>query len=440
MKGLTSKQLRIVGHEVQGLFGRRGLLPVKSMEDLNVSDPLLREISLPDNHMFLLTDAGLANLRRIVNLLDENDTFEGLAEYADIWSACRQVIVESLSKRLMPEDGHEMLQFIHEHLLPAIAEQTFVVEIVGVEFQGIDDCSLGAFTIVRPSKEAIVAFDIDLDSENLDTFVEDSKHGYWLVGSVAGTPRAAIAKFKAFADLATGMLAVVAASLYERGAQAFRFGIVMTPEEGFARARYLSWSNARRSISLTYKSAGSQRLALDARMRSILKESVVCKTAFSIFQSQECTELEEAIRKAIYWFSDAHRDQVMVMRLLKYWSCIETLFSAPNEVVQSASWGLADILVFGPVGFLDVKEHPMVLRRIVALYKKRSRATHRASHRHVTDADAAELSQWTAWMIYNSLLLAQQGIATLYALRQWLHTRRNQAAAPKALDNNQPTT
>jgi hypothetical protein len=86
-----------------------------------------------------------------------------------------------------------------------------------------------------------------------------------------------------------------------------------------------------------------------------------------------------------------------------------------------------------------MKEHTTLVKRIVGLYKKRSSATHRAFHRHVTDADAAELSQWTSWMIYNSLLLTLQGITTLSALRQWLQTRRTQAMATSA-ENSHPTT
>jgi hypothetical protein len=199
----------------------------------------------------------------------------------------------------------------------------------------------------------------------------------------------------------------------------------MTPEEGYGRAKYLSWSDKERSLTMTYKFAGSQRLALEATMRSQLVNSDVCKKAFSLFAVADGNELEEAIRRAVYWYSDAHRDQVMVMRLLKYWSCVETLFSVPQETTQSVSLGLADALVFGPVGFLQAEEHPALVLRIVKLYDKRSRATHGASYQHVSERDAADLSQWVAWMLYNAISLAAHGISTLDAMRSWLGSRRS---------------
>ena len=132
--------------------------------------------------------------------------------------------------------------------------------------------------------------------------------------------------------------------------------------------------------------------------------------AFQIFSASRPTDLQEAITRAVFWFSDAHRDSIPVMRFVKYWSCVECFFSLKNDdITQSVSVGLASALTHGPFGFVREEQYSETKQRIAKMYGLRSRAVHRAMHDHVTDDDVASLSQWSAWLIVNMIALDEEG-------------------------------
>lgn len=138
--------------------------------------------------------------------------------------------------------------------------------------------------------------------------------------------------------------------------------------------------------------------------------SNIFNRAFKIFESSSRTELEEAIARGIYWYSDAHRDTISVMKLIKYWSCIETFFSFENkDITNSVSAGLASVLVYGGFEFAEVDEYINLKKKISKLYNMRSRAVHGGSYNHVSEINIAEISQWTAWMLINMISLTERG-------------------------------
>jgi hypothetical protein len=126
---------------------------------------------------------------------------------------------------------------------------------------------------------------------------------------------------------------------------------------------------------------------------------------------------------AVHWYSDAHRDEVLVMRLLKYWSCIETFFSGDQQqITKSVAAGVAAALTHGGLGFARTDDYLDLRRRLTKLYGLRSRAAHRASFGHVSSSDAADLSQWISWLILTAIALVERGAQTREQLASW--TRR----------------
>lgn len=421
MKPPSSKSLRTVGRELHLLFSKSGFFRPKSIEDFKFPNSLSYEFTIPGMGHFLFTQKGMTSLRRIAGCFDDEDVFEGTADYPDIHRACVEVVAVLLSKGQMPESGTEMLECVDENLRSKCETVTFLVALYGVELKDIEGCRAGHLQIMGPSKEHLVELQqAHFHEDDVDSFLEYSKGFLWMTGSVLGTPRVALAKFQSMAHLVTGVLAMVAATLYERGAHAFRIGVVMSPEAAFGKAKYLSWSSQVDSGAVTHKFVGSQPLVIDEAMRRRIEESIVCKKAFAVVNKECNSELDLAIQKALYWYSDAHRDQVIVMRLLKYWSCVETLFTVPKRVVRSVSTGLASLLVFGPTQFVHPSDYQTIVRRVIELYAKRSKATHGAGFDHVTDKDAEELSQWVAWMLYNAIEMAAHGFQSRHDLKYYL--------------------
>lgn len=272
--------------------------------------------------------------------------------------------------------------------------------------------------VVPASLAHLDAANVRYDRTNVAKAIEITKAKFWLIGSASGTKRIAEIKFREQAALAAGMLAISAGSMYENGATGFRIGIVMSPVQARGRAAWLSWTEQKRDLSIHISGDGLQNFKINAALVEQFKNSGVFANAFALLQKDNHSPLEEAIVKAVYWYSDAHREAEPVMKLVKYWSCVEPFFSSDNKhITQSVSTGLATILVFGGFGFLPKSAYVETKKRIAKLYNLRSRALHGATHRHVSSEDAAELSQWVAWMLINMVVFAGNGYTKLEQIK-----------------------
>jgi hypothetical protein len=385
----------------------------KTFEDWKVKEPLLRELRLTKNRHALFTDAGLASWRATAALLDKLDISEGLAAYSDISSACRQVLEDCLSNSVEPEGGNEYLQMIAGKIEATIVTYTHIVPIFGVALKGIDQLNLGTLKILPVSKELIDKSAVQYSAEHLDHALEQMKPYLWLMGVTKGTPRVSRERFVAKTKLVTGLLAVAAASRFEQGSHGFRIGAITTPEEGHGRAVSLSWSHSDMELQVGSRFVRAQPLEVDADMRVDISESPLGIRALGILESDDRSDLEETWVKALFWYSDAHRDQIPVMRLLKFWSCAETFFSGNRvDITESVSFGLAASMVYGNFRFFEPQEFETLKKRLKHMYADRSAAAHRASYTHVSDKDVADLSQWISWMLFNMVVLIAAGVKT----------------------------
>jgi hypothetical protein len=216
-----------------------------------------------------------------------------------------------------------------------------------------------------------------------------------------------------------GMISICAASMYESGAAGFRIGTIMSPEQAYGSAAWLSWDHKKMAVMMHRKYIGSQNFQIDDHLVQQLTTSSVLKKAFDILESDKRTSLEESITRGIYWYSDAQRDQVLAMKLVKYWSCVEAFFAAENnDITRSVSTGLACVLVFGGYGFVPENEYAALKKRIVSLYKLRSRAVHRAAHQHVFYRDTSDLSKMVAQMLLNMISFAEQGHSEISEIKK----------------------
>lgn len=120
-----------------------------------------------------------------------------------------------------------------------------------------------------------------------------------------------------------------------------------------------------------------------------------------ILQEPSGSDAESAIRRAIYWFSDAQADTSPEMQLVKFWSCIECFFSFENsgKTTQNIKRGLTALLTFGNFKFSRLDVWRNLEKEIDASYELRSTAVHDAKHSHVSDSDITTVSKWATWAI-----------------------------------------
>lgn len=414
MGTLSRKDQRKLLFATEHLFNNKSFFHPKSIKDFPTKNYFQRELRLTENRSLFLTDYGYEHFGTVVDVMDRADVFDGMAEYSDIWNAWHKVVGTWLSNGVEPESADEIVQAISDLVWGEVDNHVFVVPVFGVELNTIDSFSLGTMMILRLSAEVLDAAGVTHDHADIPHLLEMNKNYLWLKGVVRGTARVAKQKFSELATLTAGVLAITAASMYEFGATAFRIGIVMTPEDAAGRSVWFSWREAGRSLTTHYAFPRAQLFPINTAISTESDLTRMIHRALDIVQARERTELEEAIARAVYWYSDAHRDSVQVMKLVKYWSCVEAFFSLENEeITHAVSAGLTSILVFGGFQFVSPPEYNSVKKRIVKLYSLRSRAVHRGSHEHATERDVAQFSQWVAWMIITMVALTERGYTTL---------------------------
>lgn len=193
----------------------------------------------------------------------------------------------------------------------------------------------------------------------------------------------------------------------------------MSPVDAYGPSAWLSWAKGKSGLTMHHGFIDKQTLKITQELVGQFRATGIIESACQIFENTARSNLGEAISRAVYWYSEAHRESVPVMKLVKYWSAVETFFSTnQTDITKSVSAGLTAVLVFGGCGFIPASEYFNTKRRVAALYSARSRAVHRASHRHVSQLDAAELSQWTAWMLINMIYFHANGYITVDQIKQ----------------------
>lgn len=401
---MTPKQNRIIIHAIERLFGVKSwLVPSSNLKDLRDLTPsyLTRVVRIDARRTNLLSDVGVGHFRSIVSAIMDANEFEGRADYSDVSSACREAIASFLKIDMQPDSSEEFLQSVRSILLPRIQPRIFIVSFYGVSLKGIDQFALGRFRLVRPSARVVTDYGIVDRRSSLPTLMRQmGEEQLWFVGKTIGSTSVAEREFFHQARLTAGLFAISAASTYEGGAEAFRIAAVVSPEEARASTSvHLSWIDGTDFLGFSRKMRKGQEYEVGQKLAEELNAAPVFATMVRILQQTEHTSLEAAIVRAVYWFYEAHRDPSRVMRLIKFWSCIESFFSQTEDITKAVATGTASVLTFGPFCFVQQANYPATKKRLTALYKKRSKAVHNGMHDHVERRDLSELSQWAAWLI-----------------------------------------
>ena len=407
---LSKKQARTIDYALSRLGGAKSFIPITSIDDFGKA-PFGHELQLTGNQMALLSEQGMEQVLLIVRTLQEADPFKGLADYSDLWSACWKTLEELISKNQMADSAHKWLELVSARITPQIRSRRVIVPFVGVEFKDIDELVLGSLKLLRPSVSHLDGAGVDHEWADVSAIIGRYRdRELWLQGGTRGTPRVAETGFRTLSDLIAGLIAVAAAVLLKSGATKIFISPNMTGHDSDGDSTWFSWEESGANFALHRSGMRGVPFVIDADLREQLCQASVIDTAMRIFESETRTPLEEAVARGFHWFADAHRDPTPVMQFVKYWSCIETFFSADQtDITRSVSVGVAAVLVFGGFEFAPVDDYRNLKKRVAKLYALRSKAVHRASRSHVTEPDVAELSRYAAQLLINALSFVERG-------------------------------
>lgn len=415
----SRKQARIIQRALTQLAGAKSYKPIRSIEDFG-DKPFGRMLQLTNYRMVLLTDHGMEQVERLVDTTVEVDPFAGLADSADIWSASWKTLEELVSNGQMAESAKEWLSLISARIEPEIQSRLIIVPFVGVTLKGIEELMLGSFQLLRPSISYLEAMGVDHEWADVPKIIAGYRdRELWLSGCARGTPRVAERRFRTFADLIAGLLAVAVGVLSKSGATRVFISPNMTGHDSRGDATWFSWAGGTANFTIHRSGIRGVPFEIDSGLRDELYQASTFATALRVFEADKRVPLEEAVARGFHWFADAHRDPTPVMQFVKYWSCIETFFSIDEEeITKSVSVGVSAVLVFGGYEFVPRDDYSNVKKRVASLYRLRSQAVHRASRTHVTELDVAELSRYAAQLLINMVSFVERGYQRLDDIKQ----------------------
>jgi len=421
---MTPKNQRRLDAAVAGLFGERAFTVPTSLKAFKGIDVLRRQLPLSSGRALYFTDVGVAFLRVVAEILSPKHVQTGLIDHDDVFFACRKVISELLSDERTPDDGEEFATLVAEELVKQVKRFTFVVPMSGLSLDGVDAMPLGELRLLKPS--AHILADCITSDDLLERAMKQMQRDVWLCGTEQGTPSVARRKYLEKAGRVAGLLSLAAASCVEWGATPFCVTPVVASAQNSRSAIWLSFPDDSKMLTVHHNFGDNRQvLKISDEFYKQLEEGDWFSRLVELINRQPRNEVEEALLRAIYWFSDAQRDPVREMQLVKFWSCIECFFSferKKTKATDSVIKGLAAVMVLGGYQFVAVAEHKSLKKRINALYEKRSIAVHDAQYGHVTQRAVADLSRWAAWLIINVMALGVHGYTTrALLLEQSLH-------------------
>lgn len=357
---------------------------------------LKRLIRLNDGGSVLLSDVGMSALQTVCEILNSAELVPK-TKRTDAVVAFRKLHKEWLSRKETLLDGEDLVSKLSGILEESRDNFWHVVPMHGVELHDVSSLDLECLTLMPASKEALELHGAVLDGSFSAEAMLGS--GPCLFGSAYGSEGFARQEFKFRTEYVTGVVAAVGAVCYRDGAMPFRITSEVTVTGARAAARGASWRDNRRSIVWRRNVLEHQSLVIDRSLASFIESTGYVRCALGLVTKSDSSDLEQALIRGIFWFSDAQRDGTPVMQLVKYWSCAEAVFSVKGEAItKSVCEGVAAILVSG-VRAEPSSNYSSVLARLNDLYELRSRAVHDARHDHVAYEDVATLSRWMGWVL-----------------------------------------
>jgi hypothetical protein len=239
---LAKKQQRILDRCLDHLYSSKAIVAPVTLEVWRSLDKHLeRQVSLVDRRCVYLSDRGLEQLGRIVNVIQEGDLYSGNANYSDIYSACRDVYAQSMSDRVRPDGCEEFLALLEAKLSTKIESRNFVVALWGIDIGDIDELVLGELRLIRDPLQYAESQGVRCDEHMRELIRKRMKDSTWLVGAAFGTGEVAEQRFRRKAELFLGMLSVFGSSCCERGVSDFALGVSMPPFPSRGDHLWFTW-------------------------------------------------------------------------------------------------------------------------------------------------------------------------------------------------------
>lgn len=404
-----NKRDRKVQNLINSVLGKNGTSQ-KFYNDHIGSDDFIRlishEIKLKDNRVLYFTSQGMMCFHEAVDLLFESLQSCYCISREDIYNSAKKLLKEYFFNNVKSINHDELVTAIKLELDSLIDNHNYYAPVHGVLLEDISVFPLGSIKIQKP--DSFVFQGSDSAAEIVRTAWSRMHKSTWLVSSIHGSSDFSRNKFNKQAKLSLAVLSVLCASLSSAGVSNICLEIGMEGSKGTGSNFCLKGDD--KSVSVSWNAGTKSPVLLKKLGLENARALEWFYPLIHLVQGEITTDLENALLRALYWFYDAQLDDVYEMKLVKFWSCIECIFSIEHKDTTAAiSNGLIATLAMGGYNFLGSSDIRSFRRRIKDLYEFRSQAVHDAKHDHISGKDVAEISCWAAWVIIEVYMLYRVG-------------------------------
>lgn len=384
---------------------------LQALRTLDFMEKLRREVRTPSGHSLCFSEKALKSFLRLSDTVEETLPSRSRLVPQDIYSACKAALGRLYEEDTPSRDLASFIATVEEIATESISTHRLYTSLAGLEFEGIDEFSIGYLSIQKPDFETLKSC-VANDSLVNSTWKE-MQHGLWMTAEVTGSFEYAERRFFDDVKIACGLLAVSFTTVLERGGAAVR---LIPSMDGRFRPGAVSWFSfpaLSKVLCTTTNMAGFQRLTFNGQHKGGLLSCDWFQDLVRIIQNGKETDAELAVRRGIYWFFDAQTDTSPEMQLVKFWSSIECIFSIGKEgTTKKIKRGLTVILTYGCYRFSDTSNWCQLETEIGLLYDLRCGAVHDARHNHVKPEHVTTVSKWAAWVMLEVTKLIADGFDT----------------------------
>lgn len=414
---MTPKQYRSAQADLKVLFKRSALMSdYDAFKSYGLFESLRREIRTPGGMKVCLSDDAKISFERLSVVIEQVVPGKDLVESGDIYSACKLVLGRWYESEVYG-DANRFVREVEDEISGLISVHSYYTTLSGLVLQGASEFKFGGVTVHKPKSELIYSA-IGRDSV-LDLAWQKMNYGLWITAEINGSAAYAERRFFELVKSSCGVLALAFSTGLEHGG----LGVRLVPGvEGHYKPGAVTWFSVNDSTNiLNLKSSfdGLQSLDFPKECAESLSTCDWFIELVRISQLHTGNDAERAVLRGLYWLFDAQADNILEMKFVKYWSCIECMFSLDKgKVTQQVRRGVLALLCYYRYQPYKAEEWGCLSRSIVRLYDLRSIAVHDAQHGHVTHQDVIDVSKWAAFILMEVSMMISKGMETRVQLKR----------------------
>ncbi|KPZ26563.1 HEPN domain-containing protein [Pseudomonas coronafaciens] len=408
---------------------------IQALNKLEFMERLHREVTKPSGGRLYLSAPANTSFSRLVDAIGKYLPSKDLVKDIEVFRACKAVVGKLCEEGCRKLDVESFISAVEEVIAATIQTHRFYTTLDGLEFVDFAEFRIGRLVIQKP--DFAILQGSEAHTETRDNLWKRVDGALWITEDISGSREHCERRFFESVSSVCGLLSLSFTMDAERGASGIRLSPCMDTR---ARPHTSSWFSFTADSKVLCVSS-SWKSVLVSSLREIVATDLLDRDWFQnltrITQGNGQSEVEQAVRRGIYWFFDAQLDTSLEMQMVKFWSCIECIFSFLGvHTTKSIRDGMTGMLILGGYKLVDMKDKMQLRKDIKRLYDLRCGAVHDAKHNHVTERDVAMVSKWAAWVMIEVAGLAEAGVQTRAEIKiqtdYWFELLQEKGSTAKA--------